>query len=200
MLGGRLAANHLVECGHRRVAFVGGPTNVRQVAERYAGAQSALHEHGGRLDLFESQALTITAGRAAGDELLTVPVADRPTAAFCANDLLALGLLQRLMAAGLDVPGDIAIVGYDDIEYASAAAVPLSSIRQPREDLGRTAAELLFEEINDPQHRHRQVLFQPEIIVRESTEGRGHGASNGRLGAELGRRALDTDRAAPAAG
>ena len=69
---------------------------------------------------------------------------------FCANDLLALGVLQEMTQRGVRVPQDVAIVGYDDIDFAAAAAVPLSSVRQPREQLGRTAAELLLEEANEP--------------------------------------------------
>ena len=70
----------------------------------------------------------------------------------------------------LSVPGDVAIVGYDDIEFAAAAAVPLTSVRQPREDLGRAAADLLIEEVNlSEAHRHRQVVFEPDLVVREST-------------------------------
>jgi LacI family transcriptional regulator len=68
------------------------------------------------------------------------------------------------------VPRDVAIVGYDDIDFAAAAAVPLSSVRQPREQLGRTAAELLLEEANSPgRHEHRHVIFQPDLVVRESS-------------------------------
>jgi LacI family transcriptional regulator len=71
---------------------------------------------------------------------------------------------------GLRVPEDVAIVGYDDIEFAAAAAVPLSSVRQPRHQLGRTAVELLLDEVENPsQHGHRQVVFQPELIVRASS-------------------------------
>jgi LacI family transcriptional regulator len=87
---------------------------------------------------------------------------------MCANDLLALGLLQQCVGLGLVVPDDLAIVGYDDIEFAAAAAVPLTSVRQPRQELGRTAAELLLAEA-DPDHTHRQVLFRPELIARGST-------------------------------
>ena len=71
---------------------------------------------------------------------------------------------------GVDVPGELAIVGYDDIEFAGAAAVPLSSVRQPRQLLGRTAAELLFAESEaDEAHVHQQVLFHPELVVRASS-------------------------------
>jgi DNA-binding LacI/PurR family transcriptional regulator len=71
-------------------------------------------------------------GRLAGAQLAELPIAERPTAVFCANDLLALGVLQEIVGHGLRVPQDMAIVGYDDIEFAAAAAVPLSSVRQPR--------------------------------------------------------------------
>ena len=94
----------------------------------------------------------------------------RPTAVFCANDLLALGVLQALFSAGVDVPRDMAIVGYDDIEFACAAAVPLTSVRQPAATMGSLAAELLLEETSgDAAHEHRQVVLQPELVVRAST-------------------------------
>src|SRR5690606_5817246 len=110
-------------------------------------------------------------GRDAADRILGLPRATRPTAAFCANDLLALGVLQGLTRQRVRVPGDIALVGYDDIDFAAAAAVPLSSVRQPRQRLGRAAAELLVDEANPPaSHQHRQVLFEPELVVRESSQ------------------------------
>jgi LacI family transcriptional regulator len=90
---------------------------------------------------------------------------------FCANDLVALGLLQEMTRRRIRVPDDVAIVGYDDIEFAAAAAVPLSSVRQPRQQLGRTAAQLLLEEsLGDGEHQHRQVIFQPELEVRRSSQ------------------------------
>lgn len=175
VLGGRLAADHLADAGHRRIAYVGGPASIRQVADRHAGAAAALAERdaGIELSVVDTPSLSVAAGRGAADELAALSAARRPTAAFCANDLLALGLLQGLTAHGLRVPDDVALVGYDDIEFAAAAAVPLSSVRQPREQLGRTAAELLLEEANDgPRHEHRHVVFQPELAIRKSSEQR----------------------------
>ena len=94
----------------------------------------------------------------------------RPTAVFCANDLMALGVLQEMTRNHIRVPDDISIIGYDDIDFAAAAAVPLTSVRQPRQELGRTAARLLLEEAaDDENHRHRQVIFEPELVVRGST-------------------------------
>jgi DNA-binding LacI/PurR family transcriptional regulator len=181
-LGGRLAVSHLLEQGNRHIAFVGGPVAIQQVADRYAGAQAAVaafteSQDGNAeppvLDLVETEALTLKTGGAAGSRIAAMPAAERPTAVFCANDLIALGLLQEVVRQGLRVPQDIAIVGYDDIDYAAAAVVPLSSVRQPRDQLGRAAAEMLFDEINSgDSHRHRQIVFEPELVVRDSSTAR----------------------------
>jgi LacI family transcriptional regulator len=177
VLGGRLAAEHLVGLGHRRIAYVGGPMAIAQVADRHAGASAVVERTAGaRLRIFDVPTLTTAPGREAGRRIADLPAAERPTAVFCANDLLALGVLQEMTVRGLGVPGDVSILGYDDIEYAAAAAVPLSSVAQPRERLGRTAAELLFDEVNDgAEHHHRQVLYDPELVVRESTGPPGRG-------------------------
>jgi DNA-binding LacI/PurR family transcriptional regulator len=169
VLGGQLAGAHLREVGHRRVAFVGGPITIQQVADRRRGF-SAMFAGDEDLRIIDTPNLSVAAGRRAGEGIADLLPADRPTAVFCANDLLALGVLQEMTLRGVRVPRDVAIVGYDDIDFAGAAAVPLSSIRQPREQLGRTAAELLLEEANDPgRHEHRHVVFKPELVVREST-------------------------------
>ena len=96
--------------------------------------------------MIETAALNVPAGQRAGAEIAAMDAGQRPTAVFCANDLVALGLLQEMTRQRIRVPDDVAIVGYDDIEFAAAAAVPLSSVRQPRQQLGRTAAQLLLEE------------------------------------------------------
>jgi LacI family transcriptional regulator len=172
--GGELAATHLVDRGHERVAFVGGPFGLKQVADRYEGARRVFAAAGlppSGLVKVEMAALSFSSGRAAGAQIAKLPRNRRPTAAFCANDLLALGVLQEMTRRQLRVPGDIAIVGYDDIDFAAAAAVPLSSVRQPRDELGRAAAELLIEEtLEDPRHAHRQLVFEPELVVRASSD------------------------------
>ncbi|MFY1632166.1 LacI family DNA-binding transcriptional regulator [Solwaraspora sp. WMMB335] len=169
--GGRLAMTHLLEQGHHRIAYAGGPFSIPQVADRHAGAAAAMAEHGtGDLRVATTTSLTVAAGRRAADDVLALPVGQRPTAVLCANDLIALGVLQQLTERGLRVPDDVAIVGYDDIEFAGAAAVPLSSVRQPRGELGRAAAQLLLEEAESgAAHRHRHVVFQPELVVRRSS-------------------------------
>jgi LacI family transcriptional regulator len=171
VLGGDLAVTHLLETGHRRIAFVGGPRMIGQVADRIAGSEQAVtRAQGAELVVVETAALNVAEGRRAGERIAGMPASRRPTAAFCANDLLALGLLQQMVRLGLRVPEDLAIVGYDDIEFAEAAAVPLTSVSQPRQLLGRTAAELLLAEAREPDgHEHRQVMFDPELVVRAST-------------------------------
>ena len=179
-LGGRLAVSHLLERGHRSIAFVGGPFSIQQVADRHRGAEAALAawEDDARIEVVETPSLKVSDGQAAGRRMFDLPPQHRPTAVFCANDLLAHGVLQEAVQHALRVPDDIAIVGYDDIGFAAAAAVPLSSVRQPREQLGRTAAQLLIDEVNDPEHHtHRQVVYQPELIVRTSSAARRESAT-----------------------
>lgn len=173
VLGGRLAGAHLLGQGHRRLGFVGGPLSIKQVADRRAGLHAAitdLNGTGADVVVISRPYLTVDEGRRAAEDIVGMAPGKRPTAVFCANDLLALGLLQELTRHGLHVPDDIAIVGYDDIGFASAATVPLSSVRQPREQLGHAAIELLLDEVeHGARHRHRQVVFQPELVVRESS-------------------------------
>jgi LacI family transcriptional regulator len=172
VLGGRLAIEHLVDLGHTRVAFVGGPLTIGQVQDRLDGARAAWSDAGlPEEDLITvgTTALTVAEGRSAGERLAGLPARRRPTAAFSANDLIALGLLQQSISTGRRVPEDLAIVGYDDIEFAAAAAVPLTSVRQPRQLLGRTAAELVLDEAGNPGHVHQQVTFTPELVARAST-------------------------------
>ena len=152
--GGEIAVSHLLEQGHTRIAFVGGPLKINQVADRLTGARRAVRTAGldeDRLSLVETDVLNASAGREAGVRIAEMDKRRRPTAVFCANDLLALGVLQEMTRRNLDVPTDLAIVGYDDIDFAAAAAVPLTSVRQPRSQLGQAATELLIDEVAQPE-------------------------------------------------
>lgn len=171
--GGYLAVRHLIDTGRRRIAFVGGPGTVRQVADRLEGARRAVSKRpDATLEVVETSALSVLEGRAAGESLRGRAPADRPDAVFAANDLLAVGVLQALVMLGsVAVPDDVAIIGYDDIDFSAATVVPLSSIRQPSELIGRRAVELLLAEVEGVDERE-QVVFQPELVVRESTRAR----------------------------
>jgi len=169
--GGRLAAEHLLSVGRRRIAFVGGPMTTRQVADRLEGARAAVAEvAGATLEFIGTTALTVHEGRSAGARILDRTAAARPDAIFAANDLVALGLLQALVMRGdVRVPDDIALLGYDDIDYAAAAVVPLSSVRQPAALIGSTAVDLLMRAATDAAGLRDQVVFRPELVVRAST-------------------------------
>ncbi|QSB22972.1 LacI family DNA-binding transcriptional regulator [Curtobacterium sp. RIT-PI-V] len=169
--GGRIAVEHLAAIGRTRIAFVGGPSTIRQVADRHAGALSAAQVAGIGLEVLPTASLSVLEGRRIGEELQARPRAERPDAVFAANDLLAVGLEQAFIMRGtIAVPDEIAIVGYDDIAFAEAAVVPLTSVRQPAQDLGRQAIELLTKQVElgqgiDLEH----VEFTPELVVRQSS-------------------------------
>jgi LacI family transcriptional regulator len=170
--GGRLATAHLLAAGHTSFAFVSGPLTIRQCDDRRRGMRHALRAAGLRLGESVRDVLVPGMNARSGAEAANRLLASGrlPSAVFCANDLLAMGLMREFLRAGVRVPGDVAIVGYDDIEFASASAVPITSVRQPTYQLGQTAAELLLDECENPgTHAHQQVTFQPELVVRESS-------------------------------
>ncbi|MGO1850454.1 MULTISPECIES: LacI family DNA-binding transcriptional regulator [unclassified Microbacterium] len=165
--GGYLAVKHLLDQGRRRIAYISGPQVLHQVADRLEGARRAVDEvQGATLEVIERAALTVLEGRAAAQIIVERPSGGRPDAIFAANDLLATGALQAIVMGGsLRVPDDIALIGYDDIDFASSAVVPFSSIRQPARLMGETAMQLLADRPDPPQ----DIRFTPELIVRDST-------------------------------
>ena len=167
--GGRLAAEHLCATGRRRLAFVGGPFALRQVTDRLHGAREAVARcAGASLEVITTTELSVLAGRSVGEQLRDRRPGDRPDAVFCANDLLAIGVLQAWTLIGdLDVPRDIALIGYDDIDFARSTVVPLSSVRQPSTQIGTAAIDLLATVADENEPRH--IVYQPELIVRAST-------------------------------
>lgn len=171
--GGYLAASHLLGLGRRRIAFVGGPLGIRQVGDRLDGAVTAVAEvTDARLEVLNVSNRTIADGREVARALLNRPPETRPDAIFAVNDLTALGLLQVLVLGGVRVPHDIALIGYDDIEFGESSIIPLSSIRSPHEGFGFAAVDLLVAEMSDEPHDfERQVVFQPELVARASTTG-----------------------------
>lgn len=170
--GGELAAAHLIERGHRRIGLVNGSSKISQCADRRKGIRKALRSAGLTISecLVETNvglSLNAAGGERALETLLKLD--DPVTAIACVNDLTALGVMRGLRRHGLRVPDDVAVVGYDDVEFAAVLSTPLTSVRQPRYQLGRTAADLLLAEASPSNHQHQQILFQPELIVRESS-------------------------------
>ncbi|ACZ29912.1 transcriptional regulator, LacI family [Xylanimonas cellulosilytica DSM 15894] len=163
--GGTLAAEHLLTLGHRRIAFINGPHTIRQCADRHAGVVAAIVAAGldpGDVLVEVTTRLDADGGERAVAELLAA--GPRPTALFCVNDLVALGALRRLRAEGVAVPGQVAVVGYDDVTFAAELFTPLTSVRQPTHELGSTAADLVIRG-GDAEH----VMFQPQLVVRASS-------------------------------
>ena len=171
--GGRLAAEHLLSRGRRRLAFVGARAAVRQVRERLEGARLAVADHAGAtLEPIWTERTTSELGLAFGAQLAARDPAERPDGLVTSNDHLAIGLVQGLVSGGVRVPEDVAVVGYDDIEFAALAAVPLTSVRQPAREMGRTATELLLARISGTAGSDLgNVVYRPELIVRASTGG-----------------------------
>ena len=173
--GGELAARHLFDLGHRRIAFINGPLHLSQCSERRRGMRRAARaadldpDHSvveytiDPITAFE-QAVTIV------DEFLAL--SDRPTAVVCVNDQIAFTVLRTLAERRVRVPRDVSVVGYDDVDFAAMLSPALTSIRQPKYELGRAAAQLLIAETVDPAHRHGDIRFEPELIERQSTTAR----------------------------
>jgi DNA-binding LacI/PurR family transcriptional regulator len=173
--GGEIAVSHLLSRGHRRIALVTGSPEREPCRERRLGAERTLrkatirerHQTPGELLHIPRPAMTATEGQLAARRLLERSAP--PSAVFCANDLLAIGMVNELLRLGIKIPAEIAVVGYDDIELASTAAVPLTTVRQPRHELGWAATELaLTETAEREEHRHRHVVLTPELVIRES--------------------------------
>jgi LacI family transcriptional regulator len=173
--GGFMAISHLIETGRKRIMFAGGPMSIQQIADRLKGSRKAIKsQNNAELEVFATKNLTVLEGRAVGEAILSRPASQRPDAVFAANDLLAIGIMQVLVVAkNISIPGDIALVGYDDISFASSALISLSSVRQPSALIGAQAIELLIEETEAPQNStRRQVVFQPELVVRDSSRSK----------------------------
>jgi LacI family transcriptional regulator len=167
--GGRLAAQHLLDTGRRRLLFAAGPAGVRQVARRIEGCRDAVRQTPGvYLEIVRALDLDVADGTGVGRRIAQLPPARRPDAVVAGNDLHAIGIVAALTAAGVRVPDDIAVVGYDDIPFAAVAAVPLTTVRQPIVEIGTAAARLLLDEIAAPGREPRDVVLAPELIVRAS--------------------------------
>ncbi len=166
---GQLATQHLIDLGHSRIAFVAGPEHVLPTREKGAGREAALRAAG--LDSAELVAhgdFSIDGGRAALRELVGNG-RGRPTAVICSSDLMAIGALQAARAAGLRVPEDLSIVGFDGIEAAAWTNPPLTTVVQPIEDIARVAVDALRTLIEEPPRVMPHFVFRPRLRAGGST-------------------------------
>ncbi|MEJ5198033.1 MAG: LacI family DNA-binding transcriptional regulator [Anaerolineae bacterium] len=179
--GGRLATEYLLWLGHRRIAHVAGPPGHSPSVDRLAGYRAALEEAGVPFDaglVFEGT------GRPAGGEQALArlfALAERPTAVFCYNDMTAIGLLRAARAAGLTVPRDLAVIGFDDIPFAAYVSPALTTIAQPKFEMGQRAMEMALSLMGGPAaDRMHDVVLEGRLVVRDSTGSSRRGGDNER--------------------
>ncbi len=169
VLGSQMATRHLLELGHPRVACISGPPGLSPSSQRRAGWKDAL-EHAGverkESDLARGD-FTARGGYLAMQALLRRR--PRPTAVFACNDLMAFGALTAAREAGIAVPQQLSIVGFDDIDLAAFSAPPLTTVAQPKQQIGTVAADLLLDRVSNARTDNRQMILDPELRVRAST-------------------------------
>ncbi|MGN6761752.1 MAG: LacI family DNA-binding transcriptional regulator [Leifsonia sp.] len=169
--GARLAASHLLELGHRRVLFVGHSPGNGIVERRLKGVRDVVaQDPEARLDVVSFDVRSIANGRRVGEHIAALAPEERPTAIIAVNDLVAVGVLNGVFHR-VRVPDELAIVGFDDIEFASQAVVPLTSVARPIDVFARQAVAMLHERVHsDTGEGDPPLIFlEPKLIVREST-------------------------------
>lgn len=173
MLDNRAAAaemtRHLISLGHRNIALVKGPARSPLTRDRVSGYRDALTEANITFDekLLVAGDFSLKAGFDAATKLLALP--QRPTAIFCENDEMAIGVMQSLKQAGLRIPQDISVAGFDDISFSEYSDPPLTTISQPAEEFGRTAVSLLIDVLQGRITKAAKVILPFELVIRTST-------------------------------
>ena len=168
--GGALAMRHTLSCGHRRIAVLSGPQSSSASAARCAGYLAALNDAGAAPFRLIECPLTGAAGYDMAVALLSAP--DRPDAIVCGNDLIALGAIDAVMDAGLSVPKDVAVIGYDDMAFASARPVALTTVHQPLQAMGATAIALLSQRMREPRQSAQTIILPQHLAIRRSCGAR----------------------------
>ncbi len=167
---GRIATEHLLELGHRRVGFVAGESYAQPTREKLRGRNEALESAGISADgQVAHDSFSVDGGRRALRQLLDARVGERPTAVICSSDLMAIGALQEAWAAGLDVPGNLSIVGFDGTEAATWTQPPLTTVEQPIDEIARTAVGALRRLITEPDAAQPNYLFRPRLVEGGTT-------------------------------
>ena len=171
VLGASQATRHLIEQGHRRIGFIHGAMRLSTSRERLKGYREALADAGIPFD--PSLTLAGDSRQPSGHRLTNrlLALSPRPSALLVGNSMMTLGALEAVHQAGLQVPHDLAIVGYDDMPWALALDPPLTVVRQPGYELGSVAADLLMRRISEPGRSTTVVMLQPELLVRASSDG-----------------------------
>jgi LacI family transcriptional regulator len=168
--GAYSATEYLIELGHRRIGFITGAMDQLCAQDRLGGYKAALADHGIAFDpdLVREGNFFQPLGYAGASDLLELP--HPPTAIFASNDVSAFGVMEAVREHGLRIPGDVSVVGFDDIPQASHVHPPLTTVRQPLEKMGRTATRMLLERIQDPQRPIERVELPTEFVLRQSCQ------------------------------
>lgn len=168
LLGGDMATQYLIDKGYSRIACIAGPLDKTPARLRLEGYQAAMQRSG--LPVVDGYIITsdfeFGGGLTAMQTLLALP--KPPQAVFVGNDAMAVGVYQALYQAGLSIPEDMAVVGYDDIELAAYMTPPLTTIHQPKDELGELAIDVLIHRMAQPGQKQQRVQLTPELVVRGS--------------------------------
>jgi LacI family transcriptional regulator len=173
-LGGYLAAKHLLDCGYRHIAIITGKEDYFASQRRLKGAEKALEKNGTTLnkELVIEGSFSIEGGRKAAKQLFE----SRHTidAVFCMNDLIALGVLQYCNENNINVPDKVGVIGYDNISYAGLPQIQLTTIHQPKYELGKMLFETLLEEIKNKDNARptKKIILNPELKIRKTTRSK----------------------------
>lgn len=160
----QVAVRHLADLGHRHIGLAAGPLRYTPMLAKLEGYRRGLADVGGHESVAET-VFTLEGGHLAATRLLAAGA----TAIIAGSDLMALGAIRAVRDAGLDVPGDVSVVGYDDTGYVAYADPPLTTLRQPIAEMGATAADALADALSGSPHEAGDLLFAPELVVRAST-------------------------------
>lgn len=166
--GAREATEHLIAHGYCDIAIINGPSGVNVAEDRLAGYRDALQAAGiaPRHSFIIHSNFRQAGGHVAMQRLLDLP--KRPRAVFVANNLMTLGALQAIHERSLGIPDEVAVVGFDDMPWATSLRPPLTAVAQPIEEIGRVAAGLLLERLKAPKQLVRQIILSTKLIVRSS--------------------------------
>jgi len=167
--GGWLATHHLIKLGHRRIGCITGPSDLTPSADRVTGYQRALQQSGLPVEseLVVRGEFQSDSGYQAAHSLLGMK--DPPAAVFACNDLMAVGVLGAAYERSLQVPDQLSVVGFDDIGLASFTNPPLTTVAQPKREMGALAARMLLDRMHDPELAPRRRLLETKLVVRRST-------------------------------
>ena len=164
--GGYIGIEYLAKLGHKKIVWASGPAHHHQSNQRFIGITEAAKEFGIDLSVVKSPSLDFLAGENLAPQIIA---AGLPDAIFAGNDSLALGIMNYFYRVGIDVPGQVSVIGYDNISYAESSLVPLTTVSQTPYQLGFTmGSQMMVEIASDKDHVHQHAIFQPQIVERSS--------------------------------